>query len=135
MNEFLDSCRQAIGASYVLTQASDMASYLTDWRKRFTGRALAIVRPANTGEAAAVIRLCNQHHNPIEPQGDNTNKDKSSEPEASETTNKQTKNRMNRIRAIDLVNNTMTVEAENKQEQEQTAAAESGRLFPLSLAA
>src|SRR3569832_925282 len=135
MNEFLDSCRQAIGASYVLTQASDMASYLTDWRKRFTGRALAIVRPANTGEAAAVIRLCNHHHNPIVPQGVNTGLVLGSVPDASGTAIVLSLNRMNRIRAIDLVNNTMTVEAGCILEQVQAAAAESGRLFPLSLAA
>jgi D-lactate dehydrogenase (cytochrome) len=43
--------------------------------------------------------------------------------------------RLNRIRATDLVNNTMTVEAGCILEQVQAAAANAERLFPLSLAA
>ena len=53
MNNFLDQCRNAIGPAHVLTDEKDMASYLTDWRQRFTGKALAVVKPAGADEVAA----------------------------------------------------------------------------------
>ncbi|MEN3297499.1 MAG: hypothetical protein V7642_6752, partial [Burkholderiales bacterium] len=72
MNDFLDKCRALIGANYVLTEPSDTAAYLTDWRKRFTGKALGVVKPGSTDEVAAVVRLCNEFRVPIVPQGGNT---------------------------------------------------------------
>ena len=47
MNDFLARCRAAVGDSHVLTDDSDLDSYLTDQRRRFTGKALAVVRPAS----------------------------------------------------------------------------------------
>ena len=55
MNSFLEDCRAAIGAAHVITAPSDMAAYLTDWRKRFTGSATAIVKPGSTEEVAAIV--------------------------------------------------------------------------------
>ena len=72
MNAFLENCRAAIGANYVITELADMASYLTDWRQRFTGKALAIVKPGSTEEVAAIVRLCHASGVPIVPQGGNT---------------------------------------------------------------
>lgn len=135
MNDFLDSCRSIVGTDNVLTQASDMESYLTDWRRRFTGSALAVIRPANTDEVASVVRLCALFKVPIVPQGGNTGLVLGSVPDASGSAIVLSLNRMNRIRAVDAVNNTMTVEAGCILQHVQLAAAEAGRLFPLSLAA
>lgn len=135
MNEFLQQCQAAIGASNVLTDGNDTAAYLTDWRCRFTGRALAVVRPGSTEEVAAVVRLCNRFRVPIVPQGGNTGLVLGSVPDESGTAIVLSLTRLNRIRAIDTVNNTLTVEAGCILEQVQNAAADAGRLFPLSLAA
>jgi FAD/FMN-containing dehydrogenase len=135
MNDFLQKCRTAIGASHVLTDAADMAGYLTDWRRRFTGSALAVVKPATTEEVAAVVRLCNEFHVPIVPQGGNTGLVLGSVPDQSGSAIVLSLTRLNRMRAIDTINNTMTVEAGCILEQVQNAASEAGRLFPLSLAA
>jgi len=135
MNEFLQKCRTAIGASHVLTDAADMAGYLTDWRRRFTGSALAVVKPATPEEVAAVVRLCNEFRVPIVPQGGNTGLVLGSVPDQSGVAIVLSLTRLNRMRAIDTINNTMTVEAGCILEQVQNAAAEAGRLFPLSLAA
>jgi len=135
MNDFLDNCRHLIGATNVLTEAADMAAYLTDWRKRFTGNALAVVRPGCADEVAALIRLCGRFNIPVVPQGGNTGLVLGSVPDSSGTAIVLSLNRLNRIRAIDPVNNTMTAEAGCILEQVQNAAAASGRLFPLSLAA
>ncbi|WP_420474151.1 FAD-binding oxidoreductase [Noviherbaspirillum sp. ST9] len=135
MNAFLDQCRSAIGDSYVLTDASDMAGYLTDWRRRFTGKALAVVKPGNTEQVAAIVRLCNTYRVPVVPQGGNTGLVLGSVPDDSGTAIVMSLTRLNRIPSVDTINNTMTVEAGCILEQVQNAAAESGRLFPLSLAA
>lgn len=135
MNDFLDHCRTAIGAAHVLTGASDTAAYLTDWRRRFTGKALAVVKPASTTEVAAIVRLCNQFQVPIVPQGGNTGLVLGSVPDDSGRAIVLSLTRLNRIRAIDCINNTMTVEAGCILERVQNVAADSARLFPLSLAA
>jgi FAD/FMN-containing dehydrogenase len=135
MNSFLDQCRNAIGPAFVLTDESDMAGYLTDWRRRFTGKALAVVKPSSTDEVAAIVKLCNQFKVPIVPQGGNTGMVLGSVPDASGSAIVLSLTRLNRIRDTDLINNTMTVEAGCILEQVQNAAADAGRLFPLSLAA
>ncbi|MFC7514628.1 FAD-binding oxidoreductase [Herbaspirillum sp. GCM10030257] len=135
MNDFLSSCRDVVGAANVLTETADLERYLTDWRRRYTGRALGVVRPANTDEVAAIVRLCNLHHVPLVPQGGNTGLVLGSVPDQSGNAIVLSLSRMTRIRATDTINNTMTVDAGCILEQIQNAAAEAGRLFPLSLAA
>jgi FAD/FMN-containing dehydrogenase len=135
MNAFLDQCRSAVGAAHVLTSPHDMAGYLTDWRRRFTGKALAVVRPGAATEVAAIVQLCVQSGVPIVPQGGNTGLVLGSVPDSSGRAIVLSTARMNRVRAIDSVNNTISVEAGCILEQIQNAAAHADRLFPLSLAA
>ncbi|HJV85608.1 MAG TPA: FAD-binding oxidoreductase [Noviherbaspirillum sp.] len=135
MNDFLQQCRTTIGAAHVITDPSDMAGHLTDWRKRFTGKALAVVKPGSTEEVAAVVRLCNQFRVPVVPQGGNTGLVLGSVPDQSGNAIVLSLTRLNRIRAVDTINNTMTVESGCILEQVQNAASDAGRLFPLSLAA
>jgi len=135
MNAFLESCRAAIGANYVITDNADMASYLTDWRQRFTGKALAVVKPGSTEEVASIVHLCNQHQVPVVPQGGNTGLVLGSVPDESGKAIVLSLTRLNKVRAIDTIDNTITVEAGCILENIQTTAANEGRLFPLSLAA
>jgi FAD/FMN-containing dehydrogenase len=135
MSQFLDQCRNAIGTAYVLTEASDTAAYLTDWRQRHTGKALAVVKPACTEEVAAVVKLCNQYEVPIVPQGGNTGLVLGSVPDLSGNALVMSLTRLNRIHAVNPINNTITVEAGCILQQVQHAASEVERLFPLSLAA
>ena len=131
--DFLEQCRTAIGAAQVLTSA-DMAGYLTDWRGRFTGQALAVVRPCSTAEVAVIIKLCNQFKVPVVPQGGNTGLVLGSVPDASGKAIVLSLARLNRVRDVDALNNTITVEAGCLLQQVQECAAEQARLFPLSLA-
>jgi FAD/FMN-containing dehydrogenase len=135
MNDFLDSCRAAIGVSHVLTESNDVAGYLTEWRQRFTGKAIAVVRPGTTDEVATIVRICNQFKTPIVPQGGNTGLVLGSVPDESGTAILMSLTRLNRVRKVDTINNTMTVEAGCVLEHIQNVASEAGRLFPLSLAA
>jgi D-lactate dehydrogenase (cytochrome) len=132
--EFLAQCAQRIGQQHVLV-GDDMAGYLTDWRRRFTGNARAVLRPASTDEVAALVQLCVAHRVPIVPQGGNTGLVLGSVPDQSGTAVVLSLARLNRIRAVDPVNNTLIAEAGCTLHQVQQAAEAQQRLFPLSLAA
>ena len=135
MNDFLERCREVVGASQVLTAEGELESYLTDWRQRFTGKALAIVRPGSTEEVAAIVRLCREFEVPLVPQGGNTGLVLGSVPDRSGKAIVLSLTRLNKIRQVDPVNNTMTAEAGCILAHIQEAAASADRLFPLSLAA
>jgi FAD/FMN-containing dehydrogenase len=62
----------AVGADHVLTDAGTCSAYETDWTRRFSGQARAVVRPADAAQTAAVVRACADHGVPIVPQGGNT---------------------------------------------------------------
>jgi FAD/FMN-containing dehydrogenase len=131
----LEPLKAIVGTANLLTDPGDTAPYLTDWRKRYTGRAQAVVRPATTDEVAAVVRLCAQTRTPIVPQGGNTGLVGGGTPDDSGRAILLSLGRMQRVRAVDPMNNTITVEAGCPLQRVQEAAAAAGRLFPLSLAA
>ena len=135
MTQLIDKLEAIVGKAALITDAADAAPYATDWRKRYFGKALAVVKPASTAEVAAVVKLCAAGGIAIVPQGGNTGLCGGATPDASGAQVVLNLSRMNRIRAIDPVNNTMTVEAGCVLANLQQAADEAGRLFPLSLAA
>ncbi|MYM39826.1 FAD-binding oxidoreductase [Duganella qianjiadongensis] len=134
MSEFLEQCRALLGATYVLEAPQDMAPYLNDWRGRFCGKALAVLRPASVEQLAAVVKACAAHQVPIVPQGGNTGLVLGSVPDSSGLAVVLSLGRLNSIRNIDVANRTMTVDAGCILAQIQQAAAAEGCLFPLSLA-
>jgi FAD/FMN-containing dehydrogenase len=131
----LASLRSIVGDAHLVTDPAEMAPYLTDWRGRFTGRARAVVQPSNTEEVAQVVAACASARVPIVPQGGRTGLVLGSVPDASGTAIVLSLRRLNRIRAIDAANRTMTVEAGCILYDIQQAASDAGMLFPLSLAA
>ena len=71
----IEQLRQICGDANVLTHddpATDLSPWEQDWRKRVRGRALAVVRPDNTAQVAAVVKACAATSTPIVPQGGNT---------------------------------------------------------------
>ncbi len=129
----IDSLRSVVGAEHVLTEPADVAPFVTDWRGRYSGTALAIVRPGDTPQVAEVVRLCTQAGVAIVPQGGNTGLCGGGTPRDGEVVVSLT--RLNRIRGVDVANNTICVEAGCTLAAVQEAAVAAGRLFPLSLAA
>jgi FAD/FMN-containing dehydrogenase len=123
-----------VGPAYVLTDPADLAPYLTDWRGRYRGDARCLVRPGNTQEVAAVVRLCAEAGVPMVPQGGNTSLCGAATPDGSGAAVIVSLARLNRVRAIDPLNNTVTVEAGCTLASVQEAAQQAGRLFPLALA-
>ena len=130
----LDGLRACVGAAQVLT-AGDLSGYELDWRKRWRGKALAVVRPGTTDEVAAVVRACAAQGTAIVTQGGNTGLVGGGVPDASGSQVLLSLVRLNRIREIDRANLTATVEAGCVLQAVQQAAADAGLLFPLSLAA
>jgi FAD/FMN-containing dehydrogenase len=135
MMDFLAQCRAVVGEAYVLDAPADIAPFLTDWRGRFTGKALAVLRPGSVEQVAALVRACAEHRVALVPQGGNTGLVLGGVPDASGTAVVLSLARLNSIRQIDTVNRTMTVDAGCILQQIQEAAAAEGCLFPLSLAA
>jgi FAD/FMN-containing dehydrogenase len=68
----LDALRAVVGERHCLTDPTLRASYETDWTRRFSGRALAVVRPGSADEVGAVLRVCAEARVGIVPQGGNT---------------------------------------------------------------
>lgn len=133
MNGFLATLRRLAGADFVLTEPADIAPYCTDWRGRYSGQPLAVIRPANTKEVSDIVTACAAAGVAIVPQGGHTGLCGGATPVRGELVISLT--RLNRVRMIDTGNNTMTVEAGCTLAAVQAAAAHAGRLFPLSLAA
>ncbi|HMN76181.1 MAG TPA: FAD-binding oxidoreductase [Burkholderiaceae bacterium] len=134
MTPLVRALADAVGDAHVLRDG-DLSAWEIDWRKRYRGRALAIVRPANSAEVAAVLRACAEYGASVVPQGGNTGLVGASVPDASGTQILLSLARLNRIRAIDSANLTLTAEAGCVLQSVQEAAAKQDLLFPLSLAA
>jgi FAD/FMN-containing dehydrogenase len=130
----LDDLRSAVGETHVLTRG-DLSAWEVDWRRRWHGKALAVVRPGSTDEVAAVVRACAAHGTAIVPQGGNTGLVGGGVPDASGTQVLLSLQRLNRVRAIDEANLTLTAEAGCVLQALQQAARDRGLLLPLSLAA
>jgi FAD/FMN-containing dehydrogenase len=127
--------RQIVGTSHVLTAPEETKPYFTDWRRQYSAAAECVVRPASTAEVARVVALCARHAVAVVPQGGNTGLVGGSVPAGGRREIVLALGRMNRIRALDALNDTMTVEAGCVLAEVQRAADAAGRLFPLSLAA
>lgn len=123
-----------VGTEHVLTGDAARASEL-DWRERYAGKALAVVRPGCTEEVARVVRWCADRGIGIVPQGGNTGLCGGATPDMSGTQLILSLQRLDRIRAIDTDNDTLVAEAGCVLQAIQEAARNADRLFPLSLAA
>ncbi len=130
----LDTLRQRLGPTHVLT-GDDAAPFELDWRKRWRGRALAVVRPGSVEEVAFVVRLCAEQGIAVVPQGGNTGLVGGGVPDTTGSQLVLSLRRLNRIRSVDPTNFTMTVDAGCILQQVQVTAETAGLLFPLSLAA
>ncbi|ODU08607.1 MAG: hydroxyacid dehydrogenase [Rubrivivax sp. SCN 71-131] len=130
----LADLRDAVGAAHVLHEG-DRSAWEQDWRRRWRGRSLAVVRPGSTPEVAAVVKVCAAHGLSLVPQGGNTGLVGGGVPDDSGRQVLLSLQRLNRVRAIDSANLAITVEAGCVLQAVQEAAAAQGLMFPLSLAA
>jgi D-lactate dehydrogenase (cytochrome) len=131
--ELIARFRAIVGDKYAVTDAADIAPYLTEERDLFHGRSPLVLRPGSTAEVSAICKLATEHRIALVPQGGNTGLVGGQTPHNGEVV--VSMRRMDRIRDIDAASNTMTCEAGVVLQIAQQRASEADRLFPLSLGA
>ncbi|MBZ6077209.1 FAD-binding oxidoreductase [Microvirga puerhi] len=122
-----------LNSSSVVTDPDGMAPYLSDWRGLAKGTAQAVVKPQTTEDVARVLQWASQTGTPVVPQGGNTGLSGGATPDRSGRAIVLSLERLNRILSIDPVGNTLVAQAGCILANVQQAAADVGRLFPVSL--
>ena len=134
-NSFLTRLRERLGPAGLLTDPQECAAYAIDWRRLYPGKPLAVARPANTADVAALVALCRDEAVALVPQSGNTGMAAGAVPDASGEQLVLSLARMNAIRTVDPVGMTLEAEAGVILKTAQDAALAKGRLLPVSLAA
>lgn len=125
--------KQVLGNKGWLEDDADTLKYRTDWRGGTVGEALLVARPDSTDQVSAVVRHCHEAGIAITAQGGNTGLVLGSIPTEAVPTVIVSLDRMTRVRSLDPDNFAMVAEAGCIIQNLQQAAAEVGRLYPLSL--
>ena len=123
-----------VGESHALRDPADIAGYLIEPRGLWHGATSLVLKPGSVGEVARIMRLASETGTPIVPQSGNTGLVGGQMPDASGREVIVSLSRLNRIREIDVLSNTATVEAGVILQNLHDAADAVDRLFPLSLA-
>jgi len=131
----IDALRVIVGERGVVTDANDLENYNVDWRHVFKGQARCAVLPRSAAEVAQVVRLCASKAVAIVPYGGNTGLSGGATPDQSGDQVVLSLARMNAIRDIDPLGETMEVEAGCILQTAQEAATQAGLMLPISLAA
>ena len=121
-----------VGVKNAITDATDQAPYLKEWRDMWRGITPVVLRPANTAEVSAILELAHETNTKIVPQSGNTGLVNGQIPQGDEML--LSLNRMTKIISVDAADNSITVEAGCILKNIQEAADVVDRLFPLSLA-
>src|ERR1700739_1083443 len=131
--ELIGRFSDIVGGAYAITDPADQEPYLVEARGLYRGRTPLVLRPGSVGALAQVLKLAHDTHTPIVPQGGNTGLVGGQVPLNGEVV--VATRRIDRIREVDPVSNTLTCEAGVVLANAQQAAAAVDRLFPLSLGA
>jgi FAD/FMN-containing dehydrogenase len=130
---FLEDAARVLGPRGLTTDPERMDTWLTDWRGRYTGRALALASPASTAEVAALVKLCAAHGVPIVPQGGNSGMAGGATPDATGSALLLSLRRMDTVRSLDSAAGQVVCEAGVILQHLHDLAAEAGLCFPLTL--
>ncbi len=117
-----------VGEKYAITERDAQAPYLLEMRDLYHGHTPVVLRPGSVAEVAAILKLANETKTAIVPQGGNTGLVGGQVPLHNEVLLSLT--RLDRIREVDPVSNTMTVEAGVTLQRAREAASEADRLYP-----
>lgn len=132
---FLGDVSSVLGPKGITTAADDLAPWLTDWRRRYTGTAVALLSPASTQEVAAVVKAAGRHGVALVPQGGNTSMVGGATPLPGGGAAILSLRRMNQVRGVDAEAGLAVVEAGVILADLHAAAAAVDRRFPLTLGA
>ncbi len=132
-NSDINKFKKIVGSKNVITDKKDMEKYLKEWRGIYTGIAGAIIKPKSTKEVSNILKYSHEKNISCIPQGGNTGLVGGQIP-----FNKNhvviSLERLSKIREINNVNQTITVEAGLILYNLQKICEENNLLFPLSLA-
>lgn len=134
-SEFIAQCSDILGPKGLITDKANMQQYCSDWRGMFKGDALAVALPADCEQVSAIVRLCASEGIAIVPSGGNTGLAGGSIPDSSGRQMILSLTRMNKIRSIDVLAQTMEVEAGCILATAQKAAQDANLMLPISFAA
>ena len=132
---FLEELASIVEPAYCIASPDESSPYLTDFRRLFTGSAVAVVKPASTQQVADTVRACNRYGYAVVPFGGNTGLCGGAAPSANGNEVIISLERINKVRAVDLTNNMITLDAGCILQNVQEEAVKLERYFPLSLAA
>ena len=130
---FLSRATELLGERGLTRDPELMEPWLTDWRGRFTGRALALASPATTREVSLLVQLCDEHGVPLVPQGGNSGMSGGATPDARGTALLLSLRRMNAIRRFDVAAREIVCEAGVVLQTLHEAAEAEQLRFPLTL--
>ncbi|RKF19220.1 FAD-binding oxidoreductase [Altericroceibacterium spongiae] len=131
--EFLSAAADCLGSKGFTRDADVMEPWLTDWRGRFTGKALGMASPASVEEVSAFVRLCADYDIPIVPQGGNSGMSGGATPDRSGKAIILSLRRMNAITRFDEQAREVTCQAGVILQTLHEAAEEKQLRFPLTL--
>jgi FAD/FMN-containing dehydrogenase len=131
--DFLAAASALLGPRGFTRDPELVGPWLTDWRGRYTGKALGLASPGSTAEVAALVRLCADHGVPIVPQGGNSGMCGGATPDESGHALLLSLRRMNAIRRVDPLAREAVCEAGVILQALHEAAAVEGLRFPLTL--
>jgi FAD/FMN-containing dehydrogenase len=133
--EFRQACLAVLGPEGVVTDPDAIEPYVTDFWGQYVGRTAIVLRPSSTEQVAKVVALAGEHRVPLVPQSGNTGLVRGGLPDMGGGEALLSLQRMNRIRHRAPAGDHLVAEAGCVLADVQAAAAEIGRLFPLSLGA
>lgn len=130
---FLAEAAALLGPRGLTTDPERMDTWLTDWRGRYTGRALALASPASTAQVSALVKLCAAHGVPIVPQGGNSGMAGGATPDTTGRAIILSLRRMDTIRSLAAEAGQVVCEAGVVLQTLHEAAEAAGMRFPLTL--
>jgi len=131
--EALDALKEALGPGGWLDAPGDVAPYLSDFRHLYRGATPLVARPASVAEVRTVLAICNEARIGVVPHGGNTSYCGGATPRETGTDIVLSLARLNRVRRVDALGCSLTLDAGCTLSAAQAAAASAGRRFPLSL--
>jgi FAD/FMN-containing dehydrogenase len=131
----LETLKSVVGPQGWTSDQAELLPHLTEWRDRYHGRTSLMISPDSTAQVAAIVKACAAAGTAMVPQGGNTGLCGGAIPHESGDEILLSLRRLNAIRSISPMDYSMVVEAGCVLANIHAAAADAGRLFPLSLAA
>lgn len=125
--------QQRLGGDCVVADAADRATYESDWRQFYQGRALCGVLPRTTAHVIETVKLCAAAGIPVVPQGGRTGLVGGAIPDQRGNAVVINLSRMNKLRALDPLAMTLSLDAGATLAAARAEAAEAGLSLPILL--